>query len=164
MHIILYHPCYYSRSWYRSELISYVLSVQNDLPLPFRNVSARIPLVPLPPPLPSPWVFLPVSTVKPTQANNNYVYPFRIREKVKLVLKATRQHARNLATFALIWKGVMLALRNINPTTGGKEGRYDSFMAGLVGGYVVFGRHKTSITQQVGIPRRRDDIQKLIGV
>ncbi|GAA89305.1 peroxisomal membrane protein (PmpP24) [Aspergillus luchuensis IFO 4308] len=54
-----------------------------------------------------------------------------IREKVKLVLKATRQHARNLATFALIWKGVMLALRNINPTTGGKEGRYDSFMAGL---------------------------------
>ncbi|BCS03759.1 Tim17/Tim22/Tim23/Pmp24 family protein [Aspergillus luchuensis] len=74
-----------------------------------------------------------------------------IREKVKLVLKATRQHARNLATFALIWKGVMLALRNINPTTGGKEGRYDSFMAGLVGGYVVFGRHKTSITQQIVI-------------
>ncbi|GKZ50230.1 hypothetical protein AbraIFM66951_003225 [Aspergillus brasiliensis] len=91
------------------------------------------------------------TTVKTTQANDNDVYPFRIREKVKLVLKATRQHARNLATFALIWKGVMLALRNINPTTGGKEGRYDSFVAGLVGGYVVFGRHKTSITQQIVI-------------
>lgn len=58
----------------------------------------------------------------------------------------------------------MLALRNVNPTTGGKEGRYDSFMAGLVGGYVVFGRHKTSITQQVGIPWSLGDNQKLMGV
>jgi peroxisomal membrane protein 4 len=73
------------------------------------------------------------------------------REKVKLVLKATRQHARNLATFALIYKGSMIVLRNVNPTGVGKEGRYDSFFAGLLGGYAVFGRHKTSITQQIVI-------------
>ncbi|PYI35059.1 putative peroxisomal membrane protein [Aspergillus indologenus CBS 114.80] len=73
------------------------------------------------------------------------------REKVKLVLKATRQHARNLATFALIYKGSMILLRNINPVAVGKEGRYDSFFAGLLGGYAVFGRHKTSITQQIVI-------------
>ncbi|RAH66206.1 Tim17/Tim22/Tim23/Pmp24 family protein [Aspergillus aculeatinus CBS 121060] len=73
------------------------------------------------------------------------------REKVKLVFKATRQHARNLATFALIYKGSMILLRNVNPVAVGKEGRYDSFFAGLLGGYVVFGRHKTSITQQIVI-------------
>ncbi|GFF38855.1 peroxisomal membrane protein 4 [Aspergillus udagawae] len=73
------------------------------------------------------------------------------REKVGLVLNATRQHARNLATFALIYKGSMIVLRNVNPTGVGKEGRYDSFFAGLLGGYAVFGRHKTSITQQIVI-------------
>ncbi|RAL13586.1 Tim17/Tim22/Tim23/Pmp24 family protein [Aspergillus homomorphus CBS 101889] len=73
------------------------------------------------------------------------------REKAKLVLKATRQHARNLATFALIYKGSMILLRNIKPVAVGKEGRYDSFFAGLLGGYAVFGRHKTSITQQIVI-------------
>ncbi|THC91662.1 hypothetical protein EYZ11_008882 [Aspergillus tanneri] len=73
------------------------------------------------------------------------------REKAKLVFKATRQHARNLATFALIYKSSMIVLRNVNPTGVGKEGRYDSFFAGLLGGYAVFGRHKTSITQQIVI-------------
>ncbi|KAL3465331.1 Tim17/Tim22/Tim23/Pmp24 family-domain-containing protein [Aspergillus heterothallicus] len=74
-----------------------------------------------------------------------------IREKVKLVLNATRQHARNLATFALIYKSSMIVLRNINPAGVGKEGKFDSFFAGLLGGYAVFGRHKSSITQQIVI-------------
>ncbi|KAB8077856.1 putative peroxisomal membrane protein [Aspergillus leporis] len=73
------------------------------------------------------------------------------REKVLLVLKATRQHARNLATFAFIYKSAMLVLRNVNPSGAGKEGRFDSFFAGLLGGYAVFGRKKTSITQQIVI-------------
>lgn len=71
------------------------------------------------------------------------------REKTKLVLKATRQHARNLATFAFIYKAAMIVLRSVNPTAVGKEGRYDSFFAGALGGYAVFGRRKTSVTQQV---------------
>ncbi|KAK9548532.1 hypothetical protein V6Z77_008436 [Aspergillus fumigatus] len=86
--------------------------------------------------------------------SHRMIFLFRsgpFREKVKLVLKATRQHARNLATFALIYKGSMIVLRNVNPTGVGKEGRYDSFFAGLLGGYAVFGRHKTSITQQIVI-------------
>ncbi|KAL4798236.1 Tim17/Tim22/Tim23/Pmp24 family-domain-containing protein [Aspergillus venezuelensis] len=74
-----------------------------------------------------------------------------VREKVKLVLNATRQHARNLAVFALIYKSSMIALRNVNPAGVGKEGQYDSFFAGLLGGYAVFGRHKSSITQQIVI-------------
>ncbi|KAH8433702.1 Tim17/Tim22/Tim23/Pmp24 family protein [Aspergillus melleus] len=73
------------------------------------------------------------------------------REKAKLVLKATRQHARNLATFAFIYKSAMIVLRNVNPSAIGKEGRYDSFFAGALGGYAVFGRRKTSVTQQIVI-------------
>ncbi|XHG02567.1 hypothetical protein AWENTII_005914 [Aspergillus wentii] len=73
------------------------------------------------------------------------------REKAKLVLSATRQHARNLATFALIYKSSMIVLRNVNPAGVGKEGRYDSFFAGLLGGYAVFGRHFNGVSQQIVI-------------
>lgn len=73
------------------------------------------------------------------------------REKLKLVLKGTKTHARNLATFAFIYKSSMLALRNLNPSGAGKESRYDSFFAGLLGGYAVFGRNQTSVTQQIVI-------------
>ncbi|KAF9894299.1 hypothetical protein FE257_007802 [Aspergillus nanangensis] len=74
-----------------------------------------------------------------------------IREKTKLVLNATRQHARNLATFAFIYKSAMLVLKNVNPTTVGKEGKFDSFFAGLLGGYAVFGRQRSSISKQIVI-------------
>ncbi|KAJ5936147.1 hypothetical protein N7454_005445 [Penicillium verhagenii] len=73
------------------------------------------------------------------------------REKVKLVFNATRQHARNLSTFAIIYKLSMILLRNINPSGPGKEGRYDSFFSGLLGGYAVFGRQRGSISQQIVI-------------
>jgi hypothetical protein len=68
------------------------------------------------------------------------------------VFKATRQHARNLATFAIIYKASMIVLRNISPKGSAKEGRYDSFFAGLLGGYAVFGRQRGSISQQVRYP------------
>lgn len=73
----------------------------------------------------------------------------RLREKLWLVLKATRQHARNLATFSVIYKSTMLALQRLAPGGTRKEGQYDSFVAGLLGGYVVFGRSRSSVTQQV---------------
>lgn len=73
------------------------------------------------------------------------------REKLQQVLKATRMHASNLARFAFVYKGSMLVLRNVGPAGAGKEGRYDSFLAGLLGGYTVFGRSKTSLSQQIVI-------------
>ncbi|KIX02907.1 uncharacterized protein Z518_08850 [Rhinocladiella mackenziei CBS 650.93] len=82
------------------------------------------------------------------------VFLFRsgtFREKIRLVLKATRQHARNLATFATIYKSSMLVLRLLNPVNPGKEGPYDSFFAGLLGGYTVFGRSHSSVSQQIVI-------------
>jgi len=71
------------------------------------------------------------------------------RQKLWLVFKATRQHAKNLAMFAVMYKSSMSLLRYTN---GGKEGHYDAFFAGLVGGYTVFGRTiRSSVSQQIVI-------------
>jgi hypothetical protein len=44
----------------------------------------------------------------------------------------------------------MLLLRMLNPIRPGKEGPYDTFLAGLLGGYTVFGRGRQgSVNQQV---------------
>ncbi|KAI8718962.1 hypothetical protein NCS52_00676400 [Fusarium sp. LHS14.1] len=78
------------------------------------------------------------------------------RHKAGLVLRATRHHASNLARFAVIYKLTMLALKYFGSTPG-KEGTYDSFVGGLVGGYFVFGgRSKrtgkiSSVNQQIVI-------------
>src|SRR5579871_5113548 len=78
--------------------------------------------------------------------------PSSFREKIRLVLKATRQHARNLAYFATIYKSSMLLIRYLNPMNSGKEGPYDTFFAGLIGGYAVFGRGRQgSVNKQVQI-------------
>ena len=74
-----------------------------------------------------------------------------LRSKCWLVYKATRQHARNLALFALIYKSGMLLLRKAN---GGKEARIHPFISGLHGGYWVFGHGKgakSSVNQQIVI-------------
>jgi hypothetical protein len=49
----------------------------------------------------------------------------------------------------------MLLLRSLNPVRPGKEGPYDTFLAGLLGGYTVFGRGKQgSVNQQVPVPHK----------
>jgi hypothetical protein len=49
----------------------------------------------------------------------------------------------------------MIVLRNLNLSEAGKEGRYDSFLAGCLGGYAVFGRNGGSVSNQVCIQRSR---------
>jgi hypothetical protein len=72
-----------------------------------------------------------------------------VREKLWLVFKATRMHARNLGFFALVYKSTCLLLRTLR---NGKEGHYDTFLAGLLGGYWVFGRTiRSSVSQQIVI-------------
>jgi len=77
------------------------------------------------------------------------VFLFRsgtFREKLSLIFKATRTHARNLGSFVVLYKTTMLALSHLQK----KEGRYDSFFAGLLGGYTVFGRGgHSSVNQQI---------------
>lgn len=74
-----------------------------------------------------------------------------LQEKLRLIFKATRQHAANLAKFAFLYKSSMLALRGVN---GGKEESVHTFLAGLFGGYWVFGHGKaakSSVNQQIVI-------------
>ncbi|KAL8665325.1 MAG: hypothetical protein Q9202_002376 [Teloschistes flavicans] len=81
------------------------------------------------------------------------VFLFRsgtLREKLKIIVKATFQHARNLATFATIYKIAMLLLRTTS--SDGKEAIPHTFLAGLLGGYMVFGRGiQSSVNQQIVI-------------
>ncbi|KAJ2906093.1 Peroxisomal membrane protein 4 [Zalerion maritima] len=79
-----------------------------------------------------------------------------IREKLHLIFKATRQHAKNLAKFATVYKLTMMALKHYGATPG-KEGPYDTFLSGLLGGYLVFGGRSprsgkiSSVNQQIVI-------------
>jgi peroxisomal membrane protein 4 len=78
-----------------------------------------------------------------------------VREKMTLILRATRTHAKNLAKYATVYKLVMLFLKKFGATPG-KEGPYDTFFAGLLGGYLVFGRrskkgHVSSVSKQIVI-------------
>lgn len=73
-----------------------------------------------------------------------------VREKLWAIYKATRLHAFNLAKFALLYKSSMLAMKNVN----GKEQSVHPFLAGLFGGYWVFGHGKaafSSVSQQIVI-------------
>lgn len=73
-----------------------------------------------------------------------------MREKLRLILKATRQHARNLAMYAIVYKSSMLFLRLTS--LDGKEAGAHTFLSGLIGGYVVFGRgYQSSVNQQIVI-------------
>ncbi|KAK4240629.1 Tim17/Tim22/Tim23/Pmp24 family-domain-containing protein [Achaetomium macrosporum] len=79
-----------------------------------------------------------------------------LRQKAWLIFRATRTHARNLAKFAAIYKATCVLLKNYGATPG-KEGPYDSFIAGLLGGYIVFGQRSkrsgriSSVSQQIVI-------------
>lgn len=73
-----------------------------------------------------------------------------VREKLWAIYKATRLHAYNLAKFAFLYKSSMLALKNVS----GKEQSVHTFLAGLFGGYWVFGHGKaqfSSVSQQICI-------------
>jgi peroxisomal membrane protein 4 len=68
-----------------------------------------------------------------------------VESKVKGIFKATKQHAKNLGTFAVIYKTLMLVQKKLN---GDKEASIHPFIAGIVGGYYVFGENN-NINQQI---------------
>jgi len=78
-----------------------------------------------------------------------------VREKLALIFRATRIHAQNLAKYATIYKLTMLLLKHMGSDPG-KEGPYDTFFSGLLGGYLIFGRrskrgHISSVSKQIVI-------------
>jgi len=68
-----------------------------------------------------------------------------VRARALAIFKATKTHALNLAKFVTIYKSLLLLQRKTN---GGKERSADTFIAGLIGGYIVFGE-RTAINEQI---------------
>ena len=66
-------------------------------------------------------------------------------ERLRAISRATKQHATNLAKFVAIYKTLLLVQRKLN---GGKARPHDTFFAGLLGGYFVFGE-RNAINEQV---------------
>nr|KAJ3405046.1 Peroxisomal membrane protein 4 [Polyrhizophydium stewartii] len=60
------------------------------------------------------------------------------------ILTLTYQHSRNLAFFVTIYKTLLLVQRKIK----GFEHNADSFIAGIIGGYIVFGKN-TAVNNQI---------------
>lgn len=78
-----------------------------------------------------------------------------VREKLALIFRATKTHAQNLAKYATVYKLTMLLLKHMGSDSG-KEGPYDTFFSGLLGGYLVFGRRSkrgnvSSVSKQIVI-------------
>ena len=65
-----------------------------------------------------------------------------LREKVDAIFAATRSHALVLARYAAVYKLVMFCLKYMGSDVG-KEGTHDTFIAGLIGGYLIFGRRSS---------------------
>ncbi|KAF5368509.1 hypothetical protein D9758_002344 [Tetrapyrgos nigripes] len=95
-------------------------------------------------------------------ARNGFVYGVKVRfphavvmsilfgrgdwkSRLNVIYRATRQHAFNLAKFVSLYKTVLLLQKKLN---GGKQRSLDTFIAGLLGGYVVFGE-RTAVNEQI---------------
>lgn len=59
--------------------------------------------------------------------------------------RATKQHSLNLARFVTIYKTALLLQKTL---AGGKERQFDTFFAGLIGGWAVFGE-RNAVNEQV---------------
>lgn len=66
------------------------------------------------------------------------------QSRIRVIYRATKQHALNLAKFVSLYKIFLLLQKKAN---GGKERSADTFIAGLLGGYVVFG-NRTAVNEQ----------------
>ncbi|KAI0034936.1 peroxisomal membrane protein 4 [Vararia minispora EC-137] len=95
-------------------------------------------------------------------ARNGFVYGVKVRfphalimailfgrgdwpSRLRVIFRATRTHATNLASFVALYKTLLLVQKRVN---GGKPRPYDTFVAGLLGGYVIFG-DRTAINEQI---------------
>ncbi|KZT06780.1 peroxisomal membrane protein 4 [Laetiporus sulphureus 93-53] len=95
-------------------------------------------------------------------ARNGFVYGVKVRfphalimailfgrgdwkTRFRAIYRATRQHALNLAKFVSLYKTVLLVQKKLN---GGVQRSADTFIAGLVTGYVVFG-DRNAVNEQI---------------
>lgn len=65
--------------------------------------------------------------------------------RAKQIVRMTVQHAWGLAKFVSLYKALLVLQKRMN---GGKSRNSDTFFAGLIGGFLVFGE-RTAINEQV---------------
>ncbi|KAI6133261.1 Tim17/Tim22/Tim23/Pmp24 family-domain-containing protein [Pisolithus croceorrhizus] len=95
-------------------------------------------------------------------ARNGFIYGVKVRfphavvmsllygrgnwiTRLQAILRATKEHAFSLAKFVSLYKTILLLQRKVN---GGKERECDTFIAGLIGGYVAFG-NRSAVNEQI---------------
>jgi len=67
------------------------------------------------------------------------------KTRARHIFSLTKQHALSLASFVSLYKTLLLLQKRLN---GGKERKADTFFAGLIGGYIIFG-DRTAINEQI---------------
>ncbi|KIY51348.1 peroxisomal membrane protein 4 [Fistulina hepatica ATCC 64428] len=65
--------------------------------------------------------------------------------RLRIIFRATKQHATSLAKFVALYKTLLLLQKKAN---GGKPRSADTFIAGLIGGYFVFGS-RNAVNEQI---------------
>ncbi|TFL06458.1 Tim17/Tim22/Tim23/Pmp24 family-domain-containing protein [Pterulicium gracile] len=68
-----------------------------------------------------------------------------VKARLRVIFRATKTHALNLAKFVSVYKTLLLLQKKVN---GGKERSADTFIAGLLGGYAVFGE-RSAVNEQI---------------
>jgi hypothetical protein len=101
--------------------------------------------LPAPRRLPPPLFHPPDSTRPDPKTNKTNKKKKSWLARLKVIFRATKQHATNLARFVATYKTLLLIQRKVN---GGKARPHDTFFAGLLGGYLVFGE-RNAINEQV---------------
>eukprot|EP00127_Corallochytrium_limacisporum_P005716 Clim_evm95s210 gene=Clim_evmTU95s210 len=71
-----------------------------------------------------------------------------LQQMARGIFRATKQHARNLGTFVFIYKTLNLALRKVTGVEKMQE--WHPFVAGLIGGYYVFGENN-NVNNQINM-------------
>lgn len=61
----------------------------------------------------------------------------RLQDKFAFILRATFQHAKNLAMLTAIYKTLMLIMQRVT----GRTHPLQNFLAAFMGGYAVFGEN-----------------------
>ena len=69
------------------------------------------------------------------------------KSRARHIVSLTQQHALSLASFVSLYKTLLLLQKRLN---GGKERKADTFFAGLIGGYIIFG-DRTPINEQASV-------------
>ncbi|TDL28837.1 peroxisomal membrane protein 4 [Rickenella mellea] len=68
-----------------------------------------------------------------------------VMARARQIVRLTTQHALNLAKFVSLYKIILLLQKKFND---GKERSSDTFIAGLLGGYIVFG-DRSAVNEQI---------------